>query len=249
MAIAEDYLSKEKNIPLSDFQTAIIFNTDSWADRYMQKSMDFDEILSFLKKHNLEIFYWQVRFFQENQKEQYYVTISPSSGEVIRYRHILDNSAVRRNIDKNCAQTAAIKSLRARFQFQINDYDLHSDKSVKFDERKDHSFSWEKKGASVPWDTDKNSGSAKLLTTAIISGDETLEFTKLRMEVPDQFKRFLLGEKSVGNNFAVVFRVFYFFILAISIFYVTTNRNNIILHNSKKFAILITTALFILYFI
>jgi membrane protease YdiL (CAAX protease family) len=249
LSIAQDFLKNEQRETLDNYDSAVVFHTDSWADRYMQKAMSFDDILAFLDEHNLEIFYWRVRFFQENKKEQHIVTVSPSTGEVIRYFHVLDDSDARSQIEQETARDAAAQYLGNRFGFEIDNHEIHAEKSKKFDHRKDHTFQWAKKGVAVPWSEEKDTGTAKLLTTASVSGDDTLEFTKLKMDIPDQFKRFLHGEKAVGNNFAVAFRLFYFLILAVSIFYVTTSRNNVVLHNTKNFAIMISACLFILYFI
>ena len=82
LKIAQQYLSEERKVDLQEYHHAVIFSDDSGADQYLQKSLGFQKAVDFLKENNLELFFWRIRFFRENEKEQYYVEVSAATGEV-----------------------------------------------------------------------------------------------------------------------------------------------------------------------
>lgn len=76
--IASDYLAKEIKLTpkeISAYNHAVIFSTRDSADRYLQKAIGFKNELAFFKKFDFEIFFWSVRFFKENQKEEYNISV------------------------------------------------------------------------------------------------------------------------------------------------------------------------------
>src|SRR3989338_7598755 len=70
-SIAKDYLTSQFSVDISQYQTAVIFIADRESDRYLQKTLGFEKEKEFLKKYDLEIFMWMVRFFQEGEKEEF----------------------------------------------------------------------------------------------------------------------------------------------------------------------------------
>ena len=83
--IARRFMIWDRGISPADlalYQHAAIFVGSSNSDRYLQKSVGFRRELEFLREHDYELFLWSVRFFKEDQKEEYYLTLSAATGEV-----------------------------------------------------------------------------------------------------------------------------------------------------------------------
>jgi hypothetical protein len=242
--IARNYLTGELKVNLLLYQTAAIFVAASASDQYLQRAIGYQNELAFLREHDFELFHWRVRFFKEQEKEQYYVTVSAATGEVTQFDHSIDANAAREETSQDKAREQVITFLKKKFGFHPDAYISHTNLSKKFDNRTEHSFAWEKKGVFIPWREDGDSGGAKLIISARITGDDILAFHKVIMEIPDQYHRFLAKEQDVGRNLAFIFRIVFYFLLTTSIFFVVVRRNDLVMHTTKTFAIGLTVVLF-----
>ncbi|MFA5261582.1 MAG: CPBP family intramembrane glutamic endopeptidase [Candidatus Omnitrophota bacterium] len=244
--IAKTYLSDELLVDVPSYHNAVIFVGSANADRYLQKALGFDKSIEFIKKHGLEYFFWKVRFYKENEQEEYRLTISAATGEITNFKHTILDSDSRPEISEPEAQERAVQFLIKKFNFNPDEYILHSNLSKKFDHRVDYSFVWEKKGVYVPWSEDADSGGAKILVGIQISGDEILTFNKNSLDIPEKFNIYIARLKTTGRNLALIFRMVFFSLLASSIFYVVVRRNDLVMHTTKNFCVGLTGAIFIL---
>ena len=73
-----------------------------------------------------------------------------------------------------------------------------------------------------------------------VSGDEILGFYKNNLKIPDQYYRYMDKLQTVGRNLSILFRICFYLILTSAIFHVLINRNNIVMHSVKNFAISIS---------
>ncbi len=206
LALSRDYL-RSLGVKDRDYSSAVVFGADDWADRYLQRSVGLDAQEKFLRSHGFEIFYWQVRFFRPQEKEEYQLYISPATGKVNRFRHFIEDTERRVDLKKDQARALAWDFLRRSFGLDPGDYDFHQENVQRHDNRTDYRFSWEKKGVYVPWGKDK--GGAKLLAEATVSGREIREFRKGSLEIPEKFHRYIndqlmLGEVLYGLGFVVI---------------------------------------------
>ncbi len=252
LKIAYDYLAKDIGLTdkeISAYNHAIIFSTRDSADRYLQKAIGFKNELAFFKKFNFEIFFWSVRFFKENKKEEHTISISAATGEVITYIHAIDANAYRPLQSEENARAQAIAFLKKKFNFDPKYYSPQETNSQKLEKRTDYSFSWEHNDSKVPWSNDPADGWAIISTGATISGNEVLGFYKNHLKLPDQYSRHLENNQSVGWNIATLFRIFFYIILTTCIFHVIIHHNNIVMHCVKNFAIALTALVFVLYLI
>lgn len=246
LKIAKDHLADEKGIDLTPYRHAVVFSVARSPDQYLQKAIGFEEELKFFKEHHYELFFWNVRFFEENKVEEYRVSVSAASGEITGFSHKIEESAPRPEQDEETAKKKVIAFLQNKFQFNPENYILHSNFSKSHDNRTDYSFSWEKKGVFVRWSEEEDTGGAKLLTGARISGDEILAYNKMSLQIPSQFRRYISREKNVGRNLSILFRIVFFALLTSSIFFVVVRRNNLVMHATKRFCITITVIIFAL---
>ena len=133
LKIAEKYLTNTRHEKSTAYQKAIVFISDIDADRYLQKTLGFKNELTFIKKNDFDLFLWLVRFFKENQKEEYRLTVSASTGQITSFQHIIDDTAKRETVDDEKAKEETLQFLKNTFSFDFNNYTFHSKESKKFD--------------------------------------------------------------------------------------------------------------------
>ena len=228
---AESYL-KSQGVDTDKYLKAIVFDTDEWADRYLQRTIGVKSEEGFIKKYDYELFSWLVRFFQELKKEEYIIRISSRSGNILNFKHLIEDVELREVVDKNAARQKAEGFLKSAFGLNLNEYDFHEEKIKRYDRRIDYTFSWEKKGVYIPWG--KEQGGAKLLIGATISGQEIREFYKSKLDIPEKFQRYIENQFALGTYLSGLSFLFLFFLLAWSIYIVNKERYNLILRLCKK---------------
>ena len=242
---ARTYL-RDLGVDPTPYKQATVFIGAGHADRYLQKAMGFRDTLQFCRDHELEFFLWKTRFYKENEKEEYRVTVSAKSGEVTSFRHVIKDNDARTEQSESQAKKKAVAFLKQSFQFDPDDYELHSNLSKKRKNRTDYTFVWEKKGIYIPWSEEPETGGAIVLTGVTLSGDEILVFNKNGLQIPDEFNRHIASKKAVGHNLAILFRLAFFAILTSAIFYVVVRLNNLIMHSVKHFCVGLTLFIFVL---
>lgn len=186
LAHAREFL-RGRGVEPGNFKTAVTFASDDWASRYLQRTLKLDAAEDFIGEHGYDIFYWQIRFFREFEKEEFSITVSAGTGEVISCTHLIDDITGRATPDKEAARRMAQEFLEKTYHLDFSAYESHDERTKRYDKRTDYAFSWEKKGVYIPWR--KEQGGAKLLTGATVSGDEVRAFYKMALDIPDKFDR------------------------------------------------------------
>ena len=228
---AQSYL-QSLGINTQTYSKAIVFNTDDWPDRYLQKTLGIRAEEEFIKKHNYELFFWCVRFFKEFQKEEFFVIVSPKSGEILSFEHLIEDAQPREVLEKNLAKEKAEGFLKNTYGFNLSDYEFHEEKIKRYDSRIDYSFSWEKKGVYIPWDKDQ--GIAKLLIGATVSGLEVRRFYKGTLDIPEKFRRYIENQLLLGQYISSFAFLLFMFLLASSVYIVAKRKDNIAFRLSKN---------------
>ena len=245
LSIAKDFLNSRGTKP-GDYKTAALFFVDDATDRYLQRTIGIQASHQFLEGLHYDLFGWVVRFFKEKQREEFKVTISSKSGEVIGFSHGIEDTAARPVIDKEQARAQALEFLKTKFGFDPSQYTLDREDVKKFDNRQDYAFIWRDNNVSIPWDSkDKDKGRAKLLTTVVISGNEVLTFNKSQLDIPEGFTRYAENLKQTGDNLSLVFRLMYLGLLTIAIMMVVNRKNHVVPKLVNPFYIRIGILLFI----
>ncbi|MFH1458401.1 MAG: CPBP family intramembrane glutamic endopeptidase [Candidatus Omnitrophota bacterium] len=238
---ANEYL-RSQGVDTERYSRAIAFTMDVWQDRYLQKTLGFRQEEDFLSRHRYELFHWKVRFFREFEKEEFILTISPRTKEVLSFRHLIEDIAPRETVDKGTAKARAEEFLRDFYKVNWSDYDFHEEKIKRLENRVDYSFSWERKDVYVPWR--KHQGGAKLLIGAIVSGDEVREFYKNNLDVPEKFRRDIENQLAFGEYIYGLYFLMYIFLLGCSVYLVLKKRQDLLSRTAKRF--FLTLALFLL---
>jgi hypothetical protein len=228
---AHDYL-KAKGVDTEKYSRAVIFDSDDKFNRYFQHTVGWKAEEEFIEQHDFDLFYWLVRFFKENQKEEYQVYISPRSGEVIQSRHLIEDIESRVDSGKDTAKRLAESFLQGAFGTDLQKYDFHEEKTKRYENRIEYIFSWEKKDVYIPWKPGQ--GGAKLLTEVTVAGDEVREFDKQKLDLPDQFSRYVEKQFVLGEYLYSIFYIILFLLLAWSINITLKSRQNVATSLSRK---------------
>ncbi len=246
LTIAKNYLILEREEDLSQFINTAVFVSAIAPDQYLQRAISFEEELKFLKDHNFELFFWKVRFFRENEKEEFTITISAATGEITGFFHAIKEGEFRPNQEEETAKRKAIAFLKQKFGFNPDLYTLQSNLSKTYDNRIEYAFIWEKKDVFIHWSELKDTGGAKLFTGAIVTGDEILAFNKATLQIPNEFERYIASKEVVGSLLTLLFRICFFGLLTASVFVVVVHHNNLVMHTTKRFCLSITFCIFLL---
>ncbi|OGX26064.1 MAG: hypothetical protein A3D10_06550 [Omnitrophica WOR_2 bacterium RIFCSPHIGHO2_02_FULL_48_11] len=244
LSIAKDYL-KQRDVDAPAFRTATAFVIDRRSDKYLQKTIGWEAEQKFLKEHNFELFFWRVRFFRENEKEEYLLSVSSKTGEVTGLRHVIEDTAKRSLLTRDAAHQKVLEFLQKTYHLDPQQYTLKDEFTKQYANRTDYSFTWQKNSVSIEWRGDGKKGVAKLLTGATISGEEILSFAKFNFEIPDEYDRSFEKKKSTGLNLLTFVRIVNTLLFAAAVFFLILRRNHLAMHRTKKFYIGIASVLFL----
>ena len=242
---ANEYLIS-KGVDTGKYNKAIVLGHDFWVDRYLQKTLGSSKEEEFIKKYNYDLFYWSIRFFIENQKEEYTVKISSKSGEVVWFAHLIEDTEKRTTLEKEIARQMAKDFLVQKFGINFSEYDIHEEQAKKFQNRTDYVFSWERKDVSIPWKDKTGDSVAKLLFGATVSGNEIRSFYKNGLDIPEKFKRYVQRQLTFGDLLAKISFLLLFFWIIWSVTNIITRKNDVLIKRPWRLFLFIGIILFIL---
>ena len=131
---------------VSGYQSAIVFAVDDNAKTYLEREVGLQQANQ-LMSSELNIWYWNVRFFRPKQEEEFFVRVSPA-GEIVGFDHKIEEARAGVALDRAAAETAAQQFLRSQMGADLSKWDFLSEEanSSKKPNRMDWSFTWEKHG-------------------------------------------------------------------------------------------------------
>ncbi len=228
---AEKYL-RSRGVDPTGYLRAIVFTADDWSDRYLQKTLGLQAEEEFIRKHNYELFSWQIRFFKEFQKEEYVIGVSPKSGQIFNFSHLIEDIEARADTGEDTAKQVAEEFLRSICGIELKDYEFHEENIKRYEKRIDYNFSWEKKKVYIPWQ--EGQGGAKLLIGITVSGKEIREFYNDRLDIPERFQRFIENQLTLGEYLYVFYFLFFIALIGWSTYLVMKRQNTLVVRNCKK---------------
>lgn len=240
---AEFYLVSRGLNP-KEYLKAIVFEVNDWADRYLQKTIGIKSEEEFIKEHDYELFSWRVRFFKELKKEEYVVVLSPKSGNILSFHHLIEDTEPRETLEKEIARIKAEEFLKNNCGLNLTDYDFHEEKVKRYDKRLDYSFSWEKKGVYIPWK--EKQGGAKLLAGVTVSGQEIRQFYKNNLDIPEKFQRYIQNQLMLGEYLWSFAFILFICLVAIAANIIIKRRHILILRICKKLFFYLAIFIFII---
>ncbi len=131
---------------VSGYQSTIVFDVDDNAKVYLERQLGLQQANK-LMSSELNIWFWDVRFFKPQQEEEFRVRVSPA-GQIVGYDHKIEESRAGASLDRAIAQSAAQNYLSAKLGLDLSGWDLLPEEanSNKRPNRLDWAFTWEKHG-------------------------------------------------------------------------------------------------------
>jgi hypothetical protein len=193
---------------VSGYRSAIVFNVDDNAKVYLERELGLQEA-NRLMSSELNIWFWDVRFFKPLQQEEFRVHVSPA-GQIVSYNHTIEESRSGASLDRAAAQSAAQNYLDAKLGIDRRGWDFLPEEanSNKRPNRLDWAFTWERHGfraKDAPYRLQVN-----------LQGDRiggSGEF----LRVPEAWERGYQRLRSGNDTLAFVFTLPYLLILGIAV--------------------------------
>jgi membrane protease YdiL (CAAX protease family) len=129
---------------VSGYQTAIVFNLDDNAKTYLERELGLQQANQLMSRQ-LNIWFWDVRFFKPQQEEEFRVRVSPA-GIIVGYAHTVPKSMAGRELDRAEALSTAQNLLSGPLAVDLKNWDYLPEEanSEKQPNRLDWRFTWEK---------------------------------------------------------------------------------------------------------
>jgi membrane protease YdiL (CAAX protease family) len=131
---------------VSGYQSTIVFNVDDNAKVYLERQVGLQEA-NRLMASELNIWFWEVRFFKPQQEEEFRVNVSPA-GQIVGYSRVVPKPQAGATLDRAAAHNVAQSFLVNNLGLEMNGWDFLPEEanSEKMPARLDWSFTWEKHG-------------------------------------------------------------------------------------------------------
>jgi len=131
---------------VSGYQSTIVFDVDDNAKVYLERQLGLQQANQ-LMSSELNIWFWEVRFFRPQQEEEFHVRVNPA-GQIVGYDHTVEESRAGAALDRATAESSAQNYLTAKLGQNLSAWELLPEEanSKKQPNRLDWSFTWEKRG-------------------------------------------------------------------------------------------------------
>jgi len=193
---------------ITGYKSSIVFNLDENAKVYLERELGLQQA-NRLMSSELNIWFWDVRFFKSQQEAEFSVRASPA-GQIVGYSRVIPKTEAGASLDRTAAQTIAQSFLVNKLGTGMNGWDLLAEEanSEKMPARVDWTFTWEKH--------DFRAKDAPYRLKVQVQGDsvgESQEFLK----VPEAWDRGYERLRSGNNTLETVFIVLYLLLLVTAI--------------------------------
>jgi len=193
---------------IGGYRSSIVFGVDDNAKTYLERELGLQQANQ-LMSTQLNIWYWDVRFFRPQQEEEFDVRVSPS-GNIVGYEHKIEEARAGTSLERAEAQAKAQSFLNGKLGVDLSRWDFLPEEanSNKRPNRVDWSFTWEKHGFRAK--------DAPYRLQATLNGDKVGGSEEF-LQVPDAWKRDYQRLRSGNDTLAAAFTVPYILILAMAV--------------------------------
>jgi membrane protease YdiL (CAAX protease family) len=193
---------------VSGYQSAVVFDVDENAKTYLERELGLQQA-NRLMSSELDIWYWDVRFFRPKQEEEFHVRVSPA-GKISGYEHKVEEARAGASLDRTSAQTAAQSFLSAKLGLDLNAWDFLPEEanSNKRPNRLDWSFTWEKHGFRAK--------DAPYRVTATLHGDR-VDGSDTYLQVPEDWERGFKRMRSGNDSLTLAFTIPYILLIVVAV--------------------------------
>lgn len=134
---------------LDGYQSTIVFDVDDTAKTYLERELGLKQA-NYLMSSDLNIWYWDVRFFRPQQEEEFRVRVSPA-GSIVGYDHKIPEAQAAKSLNRDEAAGAAESYLQSKLGMNLAQWEFlpAEANSQTRPNRMDWSFTWERKNFKV----------------------------------------------------------------------------------------------------
>ena len=127
------------------YKSTITFQVDDNAKTYLERELGLQEA-NHLMSSQLDIWFWEVRFFKPQQEEEYRVRVSPA-GKVVAYSHKIEEARAEKSLSREAALATAQQFLQNKLGVNLDNWNFlpAEANSETRPDRLDWSFTWERK--------------------------------------------------------------------------------------------------------
>lgn len=223
---------------IGGYRSSIVFDVDENAKTYLERELGLQQANQ-LMSSQLNIWYWDVRFFRPQQEEEFDVRVSPS-GNIVGYEHKIEEARAGASLSRVDAQAKAEIFLSGKLGVDLSNWDFLPEEanSNKRPNRLDWSFTWEKHGFRAK--------DAPYRLQAALDGDNVSGSEEF-LQVPDAWKRDFRRLRSGNDTLAAAFTIPYILILAMAVWLAIrlTNRGQTSWRGAILLGALAATLLFL----
>jgi len=193
---------------IGGYRSAIVFNVDDSAKVYLERQLGLQEA-NRLMSSELNIWFWDVRYFKPLQEEEFRVHVNPA-GQIVYYDHTIEESRGGASLDRATAQTAAQNYLSAKLGLDLKSWDLLPEEanSNKRPNRVDWAFTWEKHGFRAK--------DAPYRLQVTLQGDR-IGGSKELLRVPQAWERSYERLRSGNDTLSLIFTLPYLLLLGTAV--------------------------------
>ena len=196
---ASDYV-RELGADLSSFKRAVRFAGDTESLVFLQRTLGLEEASRWAREE-VPIWFWELRWFKPQETEEWQAWVG-LDGEVVGFRHIVEEAAPGPNLEEAAAQQIAETFLQAN-GWTLSSLRLVEASSEQQDNRTDHRFSWERVGSNISWQpSDQDAGTGSLRVAVRVQGDRVGSYSRF-VRIPEEFSRQLAQTESWRQFFAI----------------------------------------------
>ena len=186
------------------YQFTIDFGVDETGKTYLERELGLKQA-NRLMSSDLELWYWEVRYFKPQQEEEYRVRVSPA-GKVVGYEHKIPEAQGGKSLNREEAQADATQFLEKNLGVDLSRWNFLPEEanSTTRPKRVDWSFTWERK--------DFKAKDAPYRLSAQLQGDKiggSQEF----LQVPEAWKRAYAHLRSTNNFYGTIALIPFGFLL------------------------------------
>ena len=127
------------------YQSTITFDVDDNAKTYLERELGLQEA-NRLMSSELNVWFWDVRFFKPQQEEEYRVRVNPA-GKVVAYTHKIEEARGEKSLSREEALAVAQRFLQGKLSTNLDNWNFLTEEanSETRPNRLDWSFTWERK--------------------------------------------------------------------------------------------------------
>ena len=195
---------------VSGYKSSIIFDVDEDAKVYLERQVGLREA-NRLMSSELNIWYWDVRFFKPLQEEEFEARVSPA-GQIVGYDHKIQEARAGANLERAAAQSVAENFISAKLGVNLRGWDALPDEanSKKKPNRTDWAFTWEKHGFRAK--------DAPYRLQVTVQGDRVGGSEEI-LKVPETWQRSYQRLRSTNDTLTLAFSVLYIALLVLAVWF------------------------------